>query len=134
MLPTLEIENWISVAAGIYQNTIFGLAAKLPFKHIGAVLLGSVSLLKILSELSKVDTRNLLFVSEFKWDHCFIDQYHIFGNVTKSQNGRHLLFHYCSIHSACLFWYILCTSVKCKYNFFCKKRILFYFFFWSEYY
>ena len=28
---------------GIYQNTVYGLAAKLPFKYTGAVVLGSVS-------------------------------------------------------------------------------------------
>jgi len=31
------------VANGIYQNTVYGLAAKLPFKFTGAVVLGSVS-------------------------------------------------------------------------------------------
>ena len=39
-------------ANGVYQNTIYGLAAKLPFKYTGGVVLGSVSmflnLLKIL--------------------------------------------------------------------------------------
>ena len=34
-----------SVANGIYQNTVYGVAAKLPFKYIGAVVLGSVSLI-----------------------------------------------------------------------------------------
>ena len=33
----------LSVANGIYQNTIYGVAAKLPFKYTGAVVLGSVS-------------------------------------------------------------------------------------------
>lgn len=32
---------FISVANGIYQNTIYGIAAKLPFKYTGAVVLGS---------------------------------------------------------------------------------------------
>lgn len=31
----------VSVANGIYQNTIFGMAAKLPIKYTGAVILGS---------------------------------------------------------------------------------------------
>jgi hypothetical protein len=31
------------VANGIYQNTVYGIAAKLPFKYTGAVVLGSVS-------------------------------------------------------------------------------------------
>ena len=35
----------ILVASGIYQNTVYGLAAKLPFKYTGAVVLGSVSIL-----------------------------------------------------------------------------------------
>jgi hypothetical protein len=33
----------ISVASGMYQSTIYGLAAKLPFKYSGAVVLGSVN-------------------------------------------------------------------------------------------
>ncbi len=32
----------IPVANGIYQNTVYGVAAKLPFKYTGAVVLGSV--------------------------------------------------------------------------------------------
>lgn len=32
-----------TVAGGIYQNTVYGMAAKLPFKYTGAVVLGSVS-------------------------------------------------------------------------------------------
>lgn len=31
----------LPVANGIYQNTIYGIAAKLPFKYTGAVVLGS---------------------------------------------------------------------------------------------
>jgi equilibrative nucleoside transporter 1/2/3 len=31
------------VAGGIYQNTVYGMSAKLPFKYTGAVVLGSVS-------------------------------------------------------------------------------------------
>ncbi len=31
------------MANGIYQNTVYGLAAKLPFEFTGAVVLGSVS-------------------------------------------------------------------------------------------
>ena len=36
--------HFFTAANGIYQNTVFGLAAKLPFNYIGAVVLGSVSL------------------------------------------------------------------------------------------
>jgi equilibrative nucleoside transporter 1/2/3 len=32
------------VANGVYQNTVFGMAAKLPFKYTGAVVLGTVSI------------------------------------------------------------------------------------------
>lgn len=32
---------FFSVANGVYQNTIFGMAAKLPGKYTGAVVLGS---------------------------------------------------------------------------------------------
>ena len=34
----------VSVANGIYQNTVFGMGAKLPFKYTGAVILGAVSI------------------------------------------------------------------------------------------
>jgi len=34
----------IVVANGVYQNTVFGMAAKLPFKYTGAVILGTVSI------------------------------------------------------------------------------------------
>merc|ERR1712038_386536 len=43
----------LNMANGIYQNTVYGIAAKLPFKYTGAVVLGSnlsgtvVSLMKI---------------------------------------------------------------------------------------
>ena len=33
----------LNMANGIYQNTVFGLAARLPVKYTGAVVLGSVS-------------------------------------------------------------------------------------------
>lgn len=36
----------LTVAGGIYQNTIYGMSAKLPFKYTGAVVLGSVSLFR----------------------------------------------------------------------------------------
>jgi equilibrative nucleoside transporter 1/2/3 len=32
------------VANGVFQNTVFGMAAKLPFKYTGAVILGTVSI------------------------------------------------------------------------------------------
>jgi equilibrative nucleoside transporter 1/2/3 len=35
---------YVLVANGVYQNTVFGMAAKLPFKYIGAVILGTVSI------------------------------------------------------------------------------------------
>jgi hypothetical protein len=35
---------YIVVANGVYQNTVFGMAAKLPFKYTGAVILGTVSI------------------------------------------------------------------------------------------
>jgi equilibrative nucleoside transporter 1/2/3 len=31
-------------ANGVYQNTVFGMAAKLPFSYTGAVILGTVSI------------------------------------------------------------------------------------------
>ena len=35
----------LNMANGVYQNTVFGLAARLPIKYTGAVVLGSVSCL-----------------------------------------------------------------------------------------
>lgn len=32
---------YLTVAGGIYQNSVYGMAAKLPFKYTGAVVLGS---------------------------------------------------------------------------------------------
>lgn len=46
---------------GIYQNTIFGMAAKLPGKYTGAVVLGSNisgTFVSIVSILSKIVTSN----------------------------------------------------------------------------
>jgi solute carrier family 29 (equilibrative nucleoside transporter), member 1/2/3 len=31
----------LNMAGGIYQNSVYGMAAKLPFKYTGAVVLGS---------------------------------------------------------------------------------------------
>ncbi|KAJ8937006.1 hypothetical protein NQ314_012088 [Rhamnusium bicolor] len=51
------------VANGIYQNTIFGMAAKLPGKYTGAVVLGSnisgtfTAVVKILSSLMTSNIR-----------------------------------------------------------------------------
>jgi equilibrative nucleoside transporter 1/2/3 len=43
---------YIAVANGVYQNTVFGMAAKLPFKYTGAVILGTVSVNYTKSELN----------------------------------------------------------------------------------
>lgn len=37
---------FFSVANGVYQSTVYGMAAKLPFKYTGAIVLGSVSIYK----------------------------------------------------------------------------------------
>ena len=36
--------SFVTVANGIYQNSVYGMAAKLPGKYTGAVILGTVSL------------------------------------------------------------------------------------------
>lgn len=45
MVKSLSCSSTISfnilVAGGIYQNSVYGMAAKLPFKYTGAVVLGS---------------------------------------------------------------------------------------------
>lgn len=38
------LKIYISAANGIYQNSVFGMAAKLPIKYTGAVVLGSVNI------------------------------------------------------------------------------------------
>lgn len=45
---------YILAANGIYQNTVFGLAAKLPFKYTGAVILGAVSINDTTKELNNL--------------------------------------------------------------------------------
>ena len=52
---------YFSAVNGIYQNTVYGLAAKLPFKYTGAVVLGSVRELDFVSSAITED----LF--------CFVD-------------------------------------------------------------
>ena len=42
-LQNLTFVN-IAVSNGIYQNTVYGIAAKMPFSHTGAVVLGTVSI------------------------------------------------------------------------------------------
>ena len=37
----------LNMANGVYQNTVYGLAARLPARYTGAVVLGSVSLSKL---------------------------------------------------------------------------------------
>ena len=37
----------LNMANGVYQNTVYGLAARLPARYTGAVVLGSVSISKL---------------------------------------------------------------------------------------
>ena len=48
----------LNMANGIYQNTVYGLAARLPVKYTGAVVLGSVSFFPLFS--SQFNKLNLL--------------------------------------------------------------------------
>lgn len=43
------LKIYVSAANGIYQNSVFGMAAKLPIKYTGAVVLGSVNITLITS-------------------------------------------------------------------------------------
>lgn len=36
--------KYLSAANGIYQNSVFGMVAKLPTKYTGAVILGTVNI------------------------------------------------------------------------------------------
>ena len=90
----------ILVASGIYQNTVYGLAAKLPFKYTGAVVLGSVSIL--------INQRNVsilmnFYLSESEWYHSQYHQHHFLGIVTQPKNCCYILFHHSVIHTAGLF-------------------------------
>jgi len=38
------LKIYVLAANGIYQNSVFGMAAKLPIKYTGAVVLGSVNI------------------------------------------------------------------------------------------
>ncbi|KAG1678669.1 Equilibrative nucleoside transporter 3 [Nymphon striatum] len=46
------------VASGVYQNTVFGLASKLPMKYTNAVILGSVSIFQLLSLVITISSRS----------------------------------------------------------------------------
>ena len=113
-----------SVANGIYQNTVYGLAAKLPFKYTGAVVLGSVSNTEILCAPARSRIFNnsvTLQIScnnftEFKWNNCGIDQHNVDYYGAKPPNCGYLLFHYGTIHPASLFRYVFCITAKCKFN------------------
>jgi hypothetical protein len=48
---------YILVANGVYQNTVFGMAAKLPFKYAGAVILGAVSIKDTKNKLNNIKNR-----------------------------------------------------------------------------
>lgn len=43
------LKIYVSAANGIYQNSVFGMAAKLPIKYTGAVILGTVNITSIIS-------------------------------------------------------------------------------------
>ena len=45
------------MAGGVYQNTVFGLAGRLPFQYTGALVLGSVGLI-ILKDLDPRNNNN----------------------------------------------------------------------------
>ena len=110
----------LTVANGIYQNTVYGLAAKLPFNYIGAVILGSVwSLYLLLLKAYNYTNKKGLYVSlvnqvlfslESERDHCGIDKYNVDRHGTKSTHCGYILFHHCFIHLISLFRYIFCLA------------------------
>lgn len=127
--------HFFSVANGIYQNTVYGIAAKLPFKYTGAVVLGSVSFIFFQQlKLSKLKVLNpkwqncnnfccshsdvLWYFSESEWYHSCHHQHHHRLDLSEPSNRRHLLLHHGLIHSVGLLRHILCFTVKCKILFF----------------
>ena len=112
--------NWtfLTVANGIYQNTVYGLAAKLPFNYIGAVVLGSVSKEQIVNlhkgTISTLNYKYLLNLIEFERNDCGFDQHNVYCYGTKSTYCGNILFHYCLIRFVGLFWYLLCITTKRK--------------------
>ena len=66
--------KYFSAANGIYQNSVFGMVAKLPTKYTGAVILGSVNKnLNNFIQNNKTSVNiyiyiTLMLFSEYKWN------------------------------------------------------------------
>lgn len=64
--------KYLSAANGIYQNSVFGMVAKLPTKYTGAVILGTVNinLYNYMIKLYNIFIFRLFFIlfSEYKWN------------------------------------------------------------------
>lgn len=86
----------IIVAGGIYQNSVYGMAAKLPFKYTGAVVLGSnisgtfTTIISILSSVfaSSVRTAAIYYfiVAMFVLLACFDTYFALPLNVMQMNN------------------------------------------------
>ena len=109
----------LNMANGIYQNTVYGIAAKLPFKYTGAVVLGSVSF----SSISGFRATNRYFqpthflkyfFSEFKRNCCFSDEDRDVGSLSKWSDGGHILLYSSPFCPSGMLRYLLCTSTKCE--------------------
>lgn len=95
----------ILVANGVYQNTVYGMAAKLPFKYTGVVVLGSnisgtfAAVISILSDYFTSNTRTAaiyyfitaLFVLLLCFDTYFALPLNV-SNISTQFNNRYLLF------------------------------------------
>lgn len=102
------------MASGIYQSTVFGLAAKLPFKYTGAVVLGTVSeTLNHRINIYPILNGFFLF-SESKWNYRLFGQHPMHLAHTKSSNGCNLLLHCCSLHPLGMLRHILCIATQRK--------------------
>ena len=102
------------VVNGIYQNTVYGLAAKLPFKYTGAVVLGSVR--ENISEqiFKKNLPHKLNSLLESKWHNSGHHQHHLHRRCSQPQDRGHLLLHHGALHTARLLRHVFCVAFKCK--------------------
>lgn len=52
--------------------------------------------------------------SESEWHYRLNHQHHFLGHESESSDGGNLLLYHGIIHSARLFWHLLCPSAQCK--------------------
>lgn len=105
----------LSAANGIYQNSVFGMAAKLPTKYTGAVVLGSVNAnLWFLGNVCTSRYNTLVLFSESERNVYSLNQLLFPIHGAECPNCCDILLHNGSFHSPRLLWYVLRASHKRK--------------------